>query len=65
MLDLTDGFRVVAAPVGDGAGGAGRPKIVALTSPEYYSASVGFARYEDDVTQSGLLGYACIVAERA
>jgi SAM-dependent methyltransferase len=62
VLDLSDGFRVwqrksvtVREELAD--------QIVALTSPEYHAAAVGFARYENDVTEAGLLGYACIVAE--
>jgi cyclopropane fatty-acyl-phospholipid synthase-like methyltransferase len=63
VLDLTDSFRVwqrksvtVRQELKD--------QIVALTSEDYYEASVGFAAYENDVTEAGLLGYTCIVAER-
>ncbi len=64
VLDLTDSFRVwqhKSVTVREELA----PAIIELTSEAYYTASVGFARYEDDVTQAGLLGYACIVAERA
>lgn len=64
VLDLTPSFRVWqqrSVTVRKNL----RKEIVALSSPEYYEASLAFASYENDVTLAGLLGYVCMVAERS
>lgn len=41
-----------------------KDEIVKRSSLEYFERSIEFARYENDVTQSGGLGYVCIVAQK-
>lgn len=41
-----------------------KQEIIARSSEEYFEKSLAFAKYENDVTKSGSLGYVCIIAEK-
>lgn len=62
-LDLTDNFKIWQSR-SVSCRKELKEQIIRNSSVEYYQKSLDFAMYENDVTESGALGYVCLIAER-